>query len=123
MLISKRLEAINGLLMRNHGRGLIKHLLKVVDVLRLHRTASDVKLVSYFAFWAVKIAASQGMRGLVLHLKTCQVLTQQAVGQYRVSDLADLKRRVKRSRTGFPLVIPRAQRILLRKGDGHAVKL
>jgi len=63
------------------------------------------------------------MKGLVMHLKVCQVLVQQAVGGYRVPDLGPLSRRVNRSRGGFPRIIPTTQRMLLRQRDAHAIKL
>lgn len=121
--IDLKLKAINGLFVGNHGRAIIKYLLKIIDVLHPHRTASDVKLVIRFAFWATNLCKSQGLKGLVMHLKVCQVLVQQATGGYRVSDLGPLKRRVNRSRTGFPRIIPTTQRALLTQGDGRAIKL
>jgi len=123
LLIDQRLKAINGLFLGNKGRGVIKHLFMIIDVLRLHRTVSDVKLLVTFAFWTMALCKSQGTKGAVMHLKVCQVLVQQACGAYRVDSLEPLKRRVNRSRTGFPRVIPTMQRMLLRKGDGHAIKL
>jgi len=57
------------------------------------------------------------MKGLVLHLKTSYVLIQQAIAGYVIEDQGPLKRRVNRSRSGFPRWIPVQQRILLLKGD------
>lgn len=123
ILIDEKLKAINGLFLGNKGRGVIRYLLKIVDVLRVHRTASDVKLITTFAFWVINLCNKQGIKGTVIHLKVCQVLVQQACGGYRVDDLGPLKRRVRRSRTGFPTVIPTYQRLLLRQGDAHAIRL
>jgi hypothetical protein len=50
LLIDQRLKAINGLFLGNKGRGVVKYLFMILDVLRLHRTVSDVKLLVTFAF-------------------------------------------------------------------------
>lgn len=65
---------------------------------------------------------SEGMKGLVLYLKTSYVLVQQAVAGYVIEDQSPLKRRVRRDKSGFPLWIPRTQRSLLRRGDIRAIR-
>jgi len=59
-----------------------------------------------FAKVLFRIHNSEGMRGLVLHLKTAHVLLQQGTGRYRVEDLGPLKRRIKRTDSGLPRIIP-----------------
>jgi hypothetical protein len=123
LLISNKLQAINGLLLGNQGRGLINYFLLIIDVLRHHRTASDVKLVAYFSFYAARMAYHQGLRGLTIHMKVCHVMLMQGLASYRVPDLGLLGRRVKRTSSGLPIVIPAIQRQLIRQGDVRAIRL
>lgn len=64
----------------------------------------------------------EGMKGLVLYLKTSYVLLQQCTAGYIVDDLGPLKRRVRRDRSGIPLWIPRLQRNLIRKQDIKTIR-
>jgi hypothetical protein len=57
------------------------------------------------------------MKGLVLDLKVSSVLINQASAGYKVMNINTLKRRVRRSRSGFPLWIPVIYRQKLKKGD------
>jgi hypothetical protein len=65
---------------------------------------------------------AEGMKGLVLYLKTSYVLIQQAVAGYKVENLDPLKRRVRRSRSGLPLWIPAQQRTLLMNKDIKTIR-
>jgi hypothetical protein len=66
---------------------------------------------------------TQGEKGATLHLKSCQVLLQQSIAGYKVSDLAELKRRVKRTRAGLPRIIPSGARRRIREGDLQCIRL
>lgn len=101
-VIAKKIKTINGLVFRNGGRGLIGMLLKAVRGVRPKASKSVVIQVARFVFISANIARHSGMKGLVLYLKASQVLLQQAVGGYRVVDLADLKVRPKRNKSGLP---------------------
>lgn len=115
--INAKVKLINGLFIRNNGRGVINYLLRILDLLLPHRTASSVRVTISFIRWASRIACTRGIRGLVLHLKTSHVLVMQAVAGYRIRDITELNQRVRRSKSGFPSSIPAQQRKLLR--DGH----
>lgn len=112
-LITSKLKSINGLVFRNKGRGLIGLLLKLIRGIRPRASKSVVRQISGFSFRCYRIANHSGLKGLVLYLKACQVLLQQCVGGYRVLDLAELKVRPKRNRSGVPLIIPAGIRVLI----------
>jgi hypothetical protein len=66
---------------------------------------------------------TQGEKGAVLHLKSCQVLLQQSIAGYKVADLTELKRRVSRTKAGMPRIIPAGVRRRIREGDIQSLKL
>lgn len=110
-VIASKLKTINGLIIRNNGRGLIKLALRLVRGVHPRSSKSVVRQVVRFAFKCFTLARHSGLKGLVIYLKACQVLLQQVVGGYKVLDLADLKVRPSRNRAGVPLVIPAGVRV------------
>lgn len=64
---------------------------------------SRCALIVTFVRMCHRLHKFEGMKGLVLYLKTSYVLIQQACSGYIVDDLGPLKRRVRRDRSGFPL--------------------
>jgi hypothetical protein len=66
---------------------------------------------------------TQGEKGAILHLKSCQVLLQQSIAGYKVADLTELKRRVSRTKAGMPRIIPAGVRRRIREGDVQSLKL
>jgi len=117
-VIAKKIKAINGLITRNSGRGLINILLEYIRGVRPRASKSVVKQVVCFVFSIYKIYKHSKLKGVVIYLKACQVLLQQAVGKYRVSDLTELKVRPKRNKSGLPLIIPAGARRLISR-DCH----
>jgi hypothetical protein len=108
-----KIKAINGLLSRNGGRGLINILLKYMKGVRPRTTKSVVSQVASFTFFVADRVKYSGMRGAVLYLKACQVLLQQSVGGYRVLDISELNVRPKRTNSGLPRIIPSHVRKLI----------
>lgn len=123
-VISSKIKIINGLASRNGGRGLINVLLRYVRGVRPKATKSVVRQVAGFTFFVGRLVRHSGLKGAVLYLKACQVLLQQSVGGYRVVDLADLKVRPKRNRSGLPLIIPAGvRRMIIRDRDIPSIRL
>jgi hypothetical protein len=123
-VIAKKIKAINGLVIRNYGRGLINVLLEYIRGVRPRATKSVVKQVVCFVFFIAKMSRHSGLKGVVIYLKACQVLLQQSIGGYRVADLSDLKVRPKRNRSGLPLIIPAgARRLIIRDRDIPTIRL
>lgn len=117
-VIAKKVKTINGLITRNGGRGLINILLEYIRAIRPRASKSVVKQVVCFVFSIAKIYKHSKLKGVVIYLKACQVLLQQSVGGFRVSDLSELKVRPKRTRSGLPRIIPAgARRLIVR--DRH----
>jgi len=117
-VIAKKIKTINGLVTRNGGRGLINILLEYIRGVRPRASKSVVKQVVCFVFSIAKIYKHSKLKGVVIYLKACQVLLQQSVGGFRVSDLSELKVRPKRTRSGLPRIIPAgARRLIIR--DRH----
>ena len=123
-VIAKKVKAINGLITRNSGRGLINILLEYIRGIRPRASKSVVKQVVCFVYFIAKMYRHSKLKGVVIYLKACQVLLQQSVGKFRVSDLSELKVRPKRTRSGLPLVIPAgARRMISRDCDIPTIKL
>lgn len=123
-LLDKRMNRFNDLFIRNGGRGLVNELLKVHMAIRSRISSNSVLQIVRFSRKCHQIGRAQGFPGLCLYLKACQVLLQQSVGKYKVSDLTDLKCRPKRSRYGSPLIIHRSSRSLIHNShDEFSIKL
>lgn len=122
-VISLRTKFINGLFLRNQGRGLIGILLKYIRSVRSRASKSVVRQVAGFVFRVTKLVKHSGFKGAVLYLKASQVLLQQGVGKFRVVDLSDLKVRPKRTRSGLPRIIPIQARSLIRQGNIPTIRL
>lgn len=109
----KQTNKFNDLLCRNAGRGLINVMLKVISIVYHRLSSCTIVQVVMFCKKMYKIRKTRGKKGLTLYLKACQVILQQSIGGYRVSDLKDLKARPKRNRYGSPLIIHRSVRYMI----------
>lgn len=86
---------------------------------------SKIIQLSVFAKWCVSIGRYQGRKGLVLALKTCNVLLVQALpgGKLRFDSRRIGKVAVSRSRTNLPRVIPKFARRMILEGDIVTIQL
>jgi hypothetical protein len=84
-------------------------------VVQIHAFAKSISL----------IARRQGVRGLVLYLKTAHVCFMQSLpgSKLRFGSRDIGKVAVSRSRDGLPRLIPRGSRALIRKGHKGAIRL
>lgn len=117
-------STLNGLLKVKLGRPFLKVLLLLPPVVGIRRNLSLVKvLITYLAhLW--RLQKHGGFKFLVIHLKTCHVLLQQAIGGQRLSDTGPLGSRVSRTRSGgLPRVIPVLHRKRIREGETAIIKL
>lgn len=80
-------------------------------------TRSRVLQIAYFAKWVAKTTKFQGRRGLVLQLKTAQVMLMQSLpgSQMKANSREIGKLALSRSRDGIPRLIPVAQRRAIRQ--------
>jgi len=100
------LKNFNGMILRKDGRPIIGWLISKFADVGGKVSKCRVRLVVKFSFLLLSLMRSEGPKGTVLYLKTSHVLIQQAIAGYIVTDLSPLKRRVRRSRSGYPLWIP-----------------
>jgi len=89
----------------------------------LRVTKLKLVLISSFVFHCARVLRHEGRKGLVLNLKVSQVLIQQALAKYVIRDMNPLKRRVRRSRSGYPLWIITPGRLLIRQRNVEFVRL
>jgi hypothetical protein len=64
-----------------------------------------------------------GLPGVVKYLKGCSVLLQQMIAGYKIPDSSPLGLRIKRTRSGFPVIIPRNDRISIISGGTAVMRL
>lgn len=114
-LILKSSKRFNDLFRRNAGRGLINVLLKIVKLIYPRLSSNIVIQVVMFTRKCYYLYRHNGMKGLTLYLKACQVLLQQSVGKYHVKDISELNCRPKRNRYGSPVFIHRSARSSIHK--------
>jgi hypothetical protein len=105
------------------GRALIRVCLALFPIIGFQPTSSRVRLVVVFLRTLNKLIKHQGAKGACLTLKCMDVTLQQSSGGYRVHDITDLKIRIARTHSGYPRVIPRVVRTLLRNGDVNMMRL
>lgn len=108
---------------RNGGRSLIGWLLGAVADVGGKVSKFRVTAIVIFSFRVAQIYKNEGVKGVVMTLKTSHILLMQSLAGYRILDQSPLKRRVRRDRTGIPLWIPRASRDMLRRKDNGIVRL
>lgn len=76
-----------------------------------------------FAKFVVRLQRRSGWQFVVVYLKGCSVLLQQAAGGQMIDNTRDLKAAISRTRSGIPRVIPRVMRLAIRSGDIWTIRL
>lgn len=85
--------------------------------------AVDLRNIYSFVRLCYKLARRSGIKYVVLYLKASQVLLMQAVGGHKLCDTRGLKVAVRRSRSGFPALIPRESRMLILSGSRRELRI
>jgi len=87
-------------------------------------TRSKVLQAAYFAQWVANMVRKQGRRGLVLHLKTAQVMLMQSLpgSELHPTSRAIGKVGVSKGGTGIPRIIPAYARMYIRRGDVSTIR-
>jgi hypothetical protein len=122
-LVEESIKSFNGMAFRNGGRSLINWLLAAVGDVGGKVSKFRVSIIAVFAFRVAKIYKNEGVRGVVMTLKTSHILLMQSLAGYRIENQNPLKRRVRRDRTGLPLWIPKRSRDILRTRNNGIVRL
>ena len=98
-------------------------IIKITRGVLFHCKPSTVRQIGHFISRLRSLFRAQGEKGTTLYLKSCQVLLQQSIAGYKVSDITELKARAKRTKAGIPRIIPAGVRKRIRQGDTQSVKL
>jgi len=101
---------------------LVRLFTRMIPLVGMRITVARVRTVLAFIANCRVIYRAQGMKGLVLWLKSNTVVLQQVLGGFRLKDLTPLKARVSRTRSGLPRAILSQDRALIRAGDWKVVK-
>jgi hypothetical protein len=104
------------------GRPAVQHILGCVGLLGRRVNLSVVKVVITTVATFHKLYKHGGIRFLVIYLKACSSMLQQAVGGQRLYDLTPFGARVGRTRSGLPLIIPALHRARIRRGECWAIR-
>lgn len=101
-------KTLTAMSFRNKGHALLLSILNKIEIAVYGETRETivrgtVRIIKRF----YKIYSKQGMKGLVSFLKTCSVISQQALGGHVLPSLTPLNTRVSRGCNGFPRVLPK----------------
>jgi hypothetical protein len=108
----------------NLGRPLLKVLLYLPSVLGIKSTIYVVKVLLVYAKAVHSLWMASGMRYVVIYLKACHTLLQQACAGQKLSDTGSLGARVRRTRGGgLPTLIPVTHRKEISKGNKMIIRL
>jgi len=114
--LADKVSVVNGMVQRNLGRPLINLFIRIgYSVVGVNK--SYVRVYKEYAFFVYKLYAKGGLKYVVIYLKACSVLLQQAAGGQRLSSTQLLGAAVARTKSGIPRVIPilHRRRILSRE--------
>lgn len=119
-LMKKQRTLLSGLLALKGGLALVNIALKVYRLVRAKApTKSNVRICKNFAFEVHKLVKANGLTFTIMYLKTCSIMLQQFVAKHTVkSSSREIgKVAVSATRSGLPRIIPRVQRVLIRRGN------
>jgi hypothetical protein len=117
-------KAANAMIAVKGGTPLVKVFVSLLTPLGLGVTSSRVLVVVVLLRRFYLIYKSQGVRGLVLFLKTTTVVFQQCVNGHVLTNVTPVSgARISRTNTGYPRIIPMIHRNMIRQGDTKLMKL
>jgi len=110
-------KPVGAMLSVKGGRPLVNHLLRVVKLAGMEVNLGLVKVIISFCNFCFKYIQVSGLTGLIIYLKACHVLLQQASGRHRIKNMSPLGIRFARSKGGLPKVIPALHRRRILRGE------
>jgi hypothetical protein len=111
-------KPINAMLSVKGGRPLVNHFLRIVSLIGLDKSLGLVKVIIGFLAFCFKYIKTSSVKGLVIYLKACTVILQQASGGHKLKSMNGLGIRFARSGSGYPRIIP-----ILHRGRIHEPKI
>jgi len=103
-------KPVNAMISVKGGRPLVNHILRMCSLIGLDKSIGLVKVIIVFMNFCFKYIKNNGLQGLVIYLKACTVILQQASGKHKLESMNGLKIRFARTRSGYPRVIPMLHR-------------
>jgi len=108
---------VNAMTTVKGGTWWVKIFVRMLQPIGLSVTGPRVHAIVILLRKISKIAQMQGIRGLVIHLKACNVCLNQAIGGHKIKDVGQLNCRISRTNLGVPRFILRLDRARIAKGD------
>jgi len=99
-------KPVNAMISVKGGRPLVNHILRMCSLIGLDKSLGLVKVIITFMNFCFKYIKHNGLKGLVIYLKACTVILQQASGKHKLQSMNGLNIRFARTRSGYPRVIP-----------------
>jgi hypothetical protein len=117
---------LSGLLTVKGGRALINVGLNLLRlVLAKAPSKSNVRVIKHFTYEVFKLAKHNSNDFVIKYLKTCAILLQQYVAGHTVHSssrtIGDVA--VSVTRAGLPRILPKLQRVLIRRGNVPVITL
>lgn len=117
------IKPVSALIAVKGGRPLVNHILRMCSLIGLAKSVGLVKVIIVYLNFCFKHIKVSGRKGLVIYLKACLVILQQASGSHRLTDMGKLNVRFARTHSGYPRVIPILHRKRIRSGDRGIFRL
>lgn len=105
------------------GRALGAALAKVLHFRDGGMTSRWYNAIMSFAIYVVRLQRRSGWPYVVVYLKACAVLLQQAAGGQKIPNTRDLKAAVSRTGAGIPRVIPISHRRAIQSKDIWTIRI
>lgn len=116
------ISKVNATFSRNAKGLLASAFLRILGAIGLRHSAFRFKVIVFFILRCKHLWNTQGMKGLVIHLKAVSVLFQQSLGEYVLNDCSPLKARPARTALGLPKIIHPVDRGRIRAGDTRIMR-
>lgn len=115
--------ALSASFFRNEGRPVFIHLLRQMYLTGGRPTKAGITAIGGFLRSINLLKTNMGIPGVVKYLKGCSVLVQQISAGYRIPDTSPLGLRIKRTKSGVPLLVPKPYRKAILNGDATVIRL
>jgi len=95
---------------------------RMLPAIKLGTTKFRLSIIVKLVYKFSSLYKNQGMKGLVIYLKSVTVVLQQSLAEFHLRDMTGLNARVARTGRGLPRIIPSQDRALIRKGDTNLMR-
>jgi len=84
-------KPVNAMISVKGGRPLVNHILRMCSLIGLDKPIGLVKVIIVFMIFCFKYIKNNGLQGLVIYLKACTVILQQASEKHKLESTNGLK--------------------------------